>query len=134
MFLLKPTRSAPKAMILCEGRVVFRSNGWPRGSTAIITLLDAGTASVRVTGRANCKPAAAMVAAGCQGSCVPVVNTPPAPAAAATRMAAPMFSRFRRFSNKITGACGLWFISWKGVIRGLRAKAITPVGGGIGES
>ena len=121
-------------MRLCEGRVVFGPNGWPRGSTAIMTLLEAGTASVRVTGRANCNPAAAMVAAGCQGSCVPVVNTPPAPAAAATRMAAPMLRRFRRFSNKITGACGLWFMSWPGVIRGLRAKAITPVGGAIGES
>ena len=121
-------------MRLCEGRVVFGPNGWPRGSTAIMTLLEAGTASVRVTGRANCNPAAAMVAAGCQGSCVPVVNTPPAPAAAATRMAAPMLRRFRRFSNKITGACGLWFMSWAGVIRGLRAKAITPVGGVIGET
>ena len=58
----------------------------------------------RATGSAKCNPADPRSASACHGSCVPVVITPAAPAAAATRTTAPRLPRWRGASSRITGS------------------------------
>ena len=90
--------------------------------------------SSRATGSAKCRPAAPRSASGCHGSWVPVVSTPAASAAAATRTQAPMLPRSRGSSSRITGAgWGLARIA-AGGRRGRSAIAITGVLGASGAS
>ena len=56
------------------------------------------------TGRAKWSPAAPRRASGCQGSLGPVVSTPAASAAAATRTQAPMLPIVRGSSSRTSGA------------------------------
>ena len=80
-------------------------SGSPSGWTATSgRSWRAGSSSMRATGRAKCSPAEPRSAAGCQGSCGPVVNTAAAPAAAATRTTAPRLPRRAGASNSTTGA------------------------------
>ena len=58
----------------------------------------------RATGSAKCSPAEPRSASACHGSCTPVVITPAAPAAAATRTQAPRLPRCRGSSSRTTGA------------------------------
>ena len=83
---LRPSRSAPKARMAFAGIEPCR-RGSPPGSTATSNRSQLGRAAVRATGRAYCKPTPAIKAVGCQGSWGPVVMTPAAPTAAATRIA-----------------------------------------------
>ena len=130
---LRPPRSEPKARIECVGIEPF-CKGSPLGSTTMSERSQTGRVAARATGSAYCKPVPAIRAAGCQGSCTPVVMTPAAPAAADTRIAAPMLRRFLGFSSKTTGAgAGLVNTSMSDTV-GRSAIAITPVGGGTGAS
>ena len=62
------------------------------------------------------------------------MQTASTPAAAAARTAAPMLNRFRGFSSRTTGVLAGSFNSSARLTVGLRAMAITPVGGVVGPS
>ena len=98
----------------------------PSGSSATSGRSPGRITRERATGSAKCRPAEPRRASACHGSAVPVVITPAAPAAAATRTQAPRLPRWRGSSSAITGAGPGWATmpsgsSW----RGRRATATT---------
>ena len=79
-------------------------SGSPSGSSAISGRSPVLITRERATGSAKCSPAEPRSASACHGSWTPVVITPAAPAAAATRTHAPRLPRWRGSSSRITGA------------------------------
>ena len=108
---LSPWRSVPKASTARGGSAArvaaARRRGRARAAAARPRRAPRGSPGAP-TGSAKCSPAAPRSASGCQGSWLPVVSTPAASAAAATRTHAPMLPRSRGSSSRITGrGCGL---------------------------
>ena len=129
----RPLRSEPNASIAPSGRARAPSRsppGWSARSGRVV----GGRRSRRATGRAKCRPAEPRRAAGCHGSWRPVVSTPAAPAAAATRTTAPMLPRSLGRCSSTSGAAPGDERRPKASTSGRRASAMTPVAGGSGAS
>ncbi len=116
------------------GESAAASSASPSGSIATSGRSLSGRPSIAATGRAKWRPAAPRNASGCQGSLLPVVSTPAASAAAATRTQAPMFPIVRGSSSRTRGAGRLSPRASAKSTAGRRAIATTPVRGACGTS
>ncbi len=130
---LRPSRSVPNASSARAGTASGR-NSSPSGRAPAAGGRSPGKCSKRATGSAKCRPAEPRTATGSHGSWRPVVSTPAASAAAATRITAPRLPKWRGSSSSTSGACPSAASTASGSLRTRRAMLTTPVCGTYGPS